>query len=239
MRLCEGRIDGGRSPFLKLEAHIVGKLRPDLRGAGLQAGCRRDHGGQGGVVDVDTLRRVARLVFGFGDDHRDDLANIAHDIARDHRLRHRHLGRTHRRQRGLVRALGQRRTHLPRQTAEPVGVGFCAGEHGEHARHRARGSGIDCDNSRMRMDRTHEDRMRLAGQDGVGYELSGAGDQGKHPAPQRACADAGRPLGRRRSGLQIAGGVMHYGWMLGLGGLQGGNRIDFGLNSNGELGADI
>ena len=161
------------------------------------------------------------MIFGVRDDHRDDLANIAHDIARDHRLRHRHLWRTHRRQRGLVRALGQRRTHLPRQTAEPVFVGLGAGEHGEYARQRARSIDVDCDNSRMRMHRPHQDRMRLAEQDGVGYELSGAGDQGSILAPQRAGADAGRLAGRG-VGLEDRGlGVMHYGGCLRLGGLTG------------------
>ncbi len=83
------------------------------------------------VLDVDPLRRAAGLLRVLGSDERHRLAEVAHAVARQHRLV------------GKLEAVGLR--------ARDVAVG----EHGVHAGHRQRLRDVDLDHARVRVRATN------------------------------------------------------------------------------------
>ena len=150
-----------RRPVAALEAvgEIARRFVPEPRRPGGERRRRIDDRLQRPVLDLDPLGRVARLLAGLGDDERHRIADMAHPAARQ-RMARRH---DHRRDR---RDLGD-----ARQRADPVGVEIGFGEDAAHARHRARGGGVDPSITRMRMRRA-QDTARAAGPGGEVLDIA-------------------------------------------------------------------
>ena len=147
---CERRIDRIRIAPAPVHADIARHLGGNLRRTG---GTRGGSGGdrrQWPVVDHHALGGIERLRARLGDDQRDRLADMAHLVARQQRLRREgewlaglHVG-------------FHRRTHR----LQPVGSRILAGQHGQHAGHRARRRGVDPLDPRMRVRRAQHHGMR-------------------------------------------------------------------------------
>ena len=99
--------------------------------------------GQRLVLDRDQLGRVLRLVQGLGDDEGDRIADIAHPLLRQQRLRA---------DKGRRAVLLAARDQRP-QRAEAAPLELGAGQHREHPGRGARLLGVDRDDPGMRMRR--------------------------------------------------------------------------------------
>ncbi len=118
---------------LEVGADIVLHVVEHGRRAGLGGRAGLGHGGQRLDVDHDRFRRVACLGLGLGDDEGHRIADEAH-LVRGQRIARRRL---HLR----AVAVGHHHHRLERAVAGGVEVG--SGPDPEHARHRARGFGVD------------------------------------------------------------------------------------------------
>ena len=140
----------GRKPG-PVERDVAGRLRPQQRGVGLD--CRGDVGHRVArrVIDRDEFGRVACRRFGFGNHHRDRVADMPDDVAGQRRpVRHDEpIAVRHRR--------GNR--YISDAFAFEVGGGE-DGENGGLSRCLAR---VDAADGREGMGRAHEHRMRRAG----------------------------------------------------------------------------
>lgn len=184
------RLDGhaGHSAHVELVRH-------DVRGPrerGVDADVGRDvvpHGrraalGRGRRVHDERERRpghphglggVLRLGPRLGHDHGDGLAHVAGLVGGQQAVRAEEDRAAARRRQLQVVAV--RRHRIVRDGAETVGEDVGPGEDAEHARHRARGAGVDRDDAGMSVRRAHHRRVRLAGQREVVAESPLAAEQ--------------------------------------------------------------
>ena len=107
-------IDRGLVAQMPVVADIAGRLlRPHLRRAGFQRLGRIDDGRLDGVIDVDLLGGVARLAEALGDHDRDRVADMAHPVDREHRMRRLGHRRAVLRMRPASRTAGRRSRRPP------------------------------------------------------------------------------------------------------------------------------
>ena len=114
---------------------------------------RGDHGGQGLVLHFDQLGGVFRLVQSLGHDEGDRLADVAHALLREQRLRGDERGRT---VTLLSRHDGSQRSQAPR-------AHVVARQYGDHARSLPRRAHIYGQQARMRVRRAQHASARFAG----------------------------------------------------------------------------
>ena len=76
-------IDGSPIAALKLEAHIAGRVLPDLGSAFVKRILERN-GREHLIVHSEQLSSVLRLVERLRNDQRDAVAHMAHEICRQH-----------------------------------------------------------------------------------------------------------------------------------------------------------
>ena len=109
--------------------------------------------GRSVVVDVEQLGGVLGLLAGFGDHHRDRVADVAHLADGEHRVR-----RLRHRRAVLV-------VDLPAagQAADAVGRHVGAGIDRDHAGGGLGGCRVDCSEARVRAVGAADDRVELAG----------------------------------------------------------------------------
>ncbi len=86
-RLADRGLDRGGIAEMPVVADIARRLRPDLRRARLQRRDDFDDRRLDGVIDGDLLGGVARLPEAVGDDDRHRVADMAHTVDRQHRMR--------------------------------------------------------------------------------------------------------------------------------------------------------
>ena len=124
-----------------------------------------DHRRQRLVVDVDEVQGVVGLVGGLRDHDRDDVAHVAHGVARHHGV----LGH-------LQVGVGQEpRARHGLQVAGRVGSGV----DGEHAGRGLRRGRVDALDAGVRVRAAQHDRVHHAGQLDVVGEGAGAGEQAR------------------------------------------------------------
>ncbi len=174
----ECRIERGLVAEMPVVADVAGDAVVYQRRAGRG---RRGHGRDRGQVfefDRQQFGRVARLLLGFGDHHRDRVADMAHLAVRKHGV----LGLGHRAAVLVV--------DLPtaRQPADRDEVG--AGVHRDHAGRGFCGRRIDGNDFRVRPVAALDHRVQLAGAvDVVDVVAVPGGEAQVFLAPDR-CADA-------------------------------------------------
>ena len=127
------RRSAASSPMRPIVDHVARRFRMQLRRARLDRRANIGGGRKFFVIDDDGFRRIARLVLGLGDHHRDRLADEAHRLRR-HRRPRAHL---HRRA-----VLGCDRPAAD-QIADLVVDDLLSGQHADHARHLHRRRRID------------------------------------------------------------------------------------------------
>ncbi len=71
----------------RVEQHVAGVVRPNLRRTLLHCIDETNGGRQGRPLDLDRLDRVPSLLDGLRHDERNRVANVPHDIARKDRIR--------------------------------------------------------------------------------------------------------------------------------------------------------
>ena len=86
-RLGEGGIDRGEVAEAPVVAKIARHIGKDLRRARLQRLAGIDDRRLLDIVDLDLVGRLARLLEGLGDDDRDRVADMAHMVGRERRVR--------------------------------------------------------------------------------------------------------------------------------------------------------
>ncbi len=123
--------------------------------------------GQHLVVDLDRFGRVLRLLQRLGDDEGDGIADIAHPLAGEERLRRGEGGAAVAPLARRLRALG----------AEPAHRLVLAGEHQQHAGHRPCGVGGDRHDAGMAVRRAQHIAAHLPGDRHVVDITAGAADQ--------------------------------------------------------------
>jgi hypothetical protein len=72
---------------LEAEGQVARRFRPDLRGPRVQRAAQLGHRGQDVVIDHDLLAGVARCLAAPGDDEGDEVADMAHPVARQRKTR--------------------------------------------------------------------------------------------------------------------------------------------------------
>ena len=161
-RRRDGGLGGGPVARGEDVGDIVGGLVPDPRAA--RRGGRRGvrHRRQRVIVDVHALGGVLRLGQGLRDHHRHRIADIAHPLRAEALVRRSEHGR----------AVGPGALERHLHGAEAVAGEIGAGEDGDHARHRARGGGLDGPDARVGMRRAQHDQVDLAGQVDVVVEAA-------------------------------------------------------------------
>ena len=150
--LGKGLVDPLSIASLQLKADVAGCLRPHFRRVAREAVEQR-HGRQTLVVHREKFGGILGLLQGFGDDQRDAIADMAHEVLRQYRP-----------QRTIVlRALRQAWKPRAWQAADFLLGYVLAGEHGQHAGRVASGSRVNAENFRVRVPRPHdigEDHIR-------------------------------------------------------------------------------
>ena len=161
------------------ERHIVGRLVPNDRRAGLDRILDIDHRRQRLVVDLDQFGGVLRLGQSLGDDEGDALAHGAHLVG------------------GENTALGAKAFrpahvfgHRGRQPAELIGQHIGAGQNGEHAVGGLGLGGVDALDARMRVRRHDNDGVALQRQVEIVDVTAAAGDEARVFNPRHGLADA-------------------------------------------------
>ncbi len=165
---------------LPVEAGVVRRLVPDLRGAVLDRVRDGDHGGKLLVVDLDQLGGVARLVTGLGDDDGDRVADMAHAPQGQRRVRRLDHGRA-------VPRLDQ---PAAGQAADLVGGHVGAGEDAGDPRGLPRRRGVDAADARVRVRRAQDVGVELVGPVDVVGVAAVAGDEAPVLLAPEARADA-------------------------------------------------
>jgi hypothetical protein len=173
-----GRVAVAVAPF---EAEIAGRLfRQQRRAGGAGRGGGR-HGGQRHVLDRDQLRRVLRLVARLGDDERHRLADVAHLVHSQERLRLEGEGLA-----GDGIGLG-----AGAQRRESVGGDLGGGQHRQHARRGKRRRPIDAVDPRVRMRRAQHHRMDQPVERQIVEIAAAPGQEAQILPPLRRIADLG------------------------------------------------
>ncbi len=132
--------------------HVARGFRMQLRRARLDCGADIGRNRQFLIVDDDGFRRVAGLVLGLGNHHRDRLSGEAHDFRRHRRpSAHLHAGAVLRRDRPAAD-----------QIADLVVDDFLSGQHPDHARHALRSRDVDALDPGMRVRAADEMRVGQA-----------------------------------------------------------------------------
>ena len=139
------------SPAVWVKAWLSGTAFPHRDGARQDRLLGGSDGGQRVVFDLDRLGGVLGLLQRFGDDEGDGIAEIAHPVAGEKRLR-RGKGRA------AVAPLARRHRALGAELAQRL---VLAGQHQEDAGHRLGGVGRDGDDAGMAMGRTQHIAARL------------------------------------------------------------------------------
>ena len=178
--LGEGLVGRGLVADLPVEDQVAGCLGMKLRRAFLQGVGRMDDRRQLLIGDFDGLGGVARLGLGLGDDHRERLADIAHDVGGERRIGA-HL---HRRA-----VLGGDRPAAD-QVADAVALQLLAVQDRDDARHALRRAGVEPGDPGMRVRRAHEGRILHAGDAHIVHIAAAAGDEPPVFLAQNLCADA-------------------------------------------------
>jgi hypothetical protein len=132
--LGEGGVGRGLVADQLDEADVVGAAVPDLRGAGFDRLGGGDNRRQRIVIDLNQFGGVLRLRIGFGDDEGDRIADPAHAVLGQHRIRR----REHR------RAVAALEAAMRRQFAQARFLPVGRGDDGEHAGRGFRRRSIDC-----------------------------------------------------------------------------------------------
>ena len=178
-RLAEGVFHRGFITERPVVDHVAGCLGVQLRRARLD---RRANVGRGRkllIIDDHRVGRIARLVLGLGDHHRDRLSDEAHRLRR-HRRPRAHL---HRRA-----VLGCNRPAAD-QIADLVIDDLLSREHADHAGHFHCRRGIDALHPGMSVRTAHEVGMRHALQLDVVDVAAFAGDETPIFLAHHACAN--------------------------------------------------
>ena len=149
-RRLEGRVGGRFLADGPVVDHVAGGFRMQLRRARLDRGADIGRNRQFLIVHDDGFRRIASLVLGLGNHHRDRLSGEAHDFRRHRRPRaHLHAGAVLRRDRPAAD-----------QIADLVIDDLLSGQHPDHAGHALRSRDVDALDPGM--------RVRAADEMGVG-----------------------------------------------------------------------
>jgi hypothetical protein len=86
-RLGKSSIDRGQVAQMPVVAEIARRFGEDLRCARRQRFGRVDDGGLLDIIDAQLFGGLAGLSQGFGDDHRDRVADVPHAVAGERRVR--------------------------------------------------------------------------------------------------------------------------------------------------------
>ena len=168
-------------------ARRCGGAGPELRRARIKGGAAVDDRVDLFVLHLDQLGRVARGRARFRDDHRHRIPGVHRPLSREQRMRHVD---------GLLAAAARDFVRLD-QRCDPVRLKLAMREHRDDPRRRRRIAGVDRDDPRVCMGRTHDVRVRLAGALDVTDEPAPSGEQGGVLAPRDAGADDGGGRGGR------------------------------------------
>ena len=162
----------GRLPvaLFAVEGDVAGVVLPHRHGRPARLLVRR-HRRQGLVLDGDGFGRIERLRFGVGHDHRHRLARVSCLRRRERRL----AGVGHR-SAVAVQPREWRGAGQGRDGADPP-LDVLSGQDAQHAVRRPRRRGVDIEDPRMRMRRTHHYRARGAGLGKVVGEAAPAGEE--------------------------------------------------------------
>lgn len=150
------RLDGLGIADRPVIGKIAAILFPDDRRIRRKRARRiRDHG-QVFIIDHHEVRRIARLRRRFGHDHRHQIADMAHPVARDQPARRLEDRRAIR----VLQHIGSGRI----DSAEPRLFRVLAGIDGDDARRRLRIFRVDARDPRMGVGAAHHHRIELARQ---------------------------------------------------------------------------
>ena len=152
-RPADRRVDRREIAQMPVVAEVARRLVAHLRRAGLQRRGRVDDRGLLGIVDADQLGRVARLRQGVGDDDRDRVADMAHPVGRQHRMRR----LDHR------RAVLRMDEPAAGQPADAVGREVGGGVDGRDPGCRPRRRGVDAGDPGIRVRAAQDEGVELAG----------------------------------------------------------------------------
>ena len=158
-----------------LHRDVVRHLVPQHRRAGPHRILGMQHERQFLVTHFDRLGGVHGLRLGLRHHHGDRFADMPRLVGRQQRIgpdEHRAAVGP-----GELHVEFGLRHRIVRDRPKLVGGAVGAGEHAEHARHRLRRRGIDRDNARVRIRRTHHHRIGLAVEIEIVGEAALAGDQ--------------------------------------------------------------
>jgi hypothetical protein len=150
-RCRQRRIGRGLVADLPVIDQIARRVVVDLRCARCQRLVGAGDGGQFVIADLDRLGGDPRLGLGFGDHHRDRVADIAHPLGGECRPR------PHVHRRSVLRI----DRPAADQVADPVLGQFCAGQDRNHALHRAGPCRVHPGDPGMRMRRPDKGRIGL------------------------------------------------------------------------------
>ena len=201
-----GRLDIAEHGFHR---DVIRHLVPKHRRAGPHRILGMQDERQFFVSHLDRFGGIHGLRLGHRHHHGDRFADMPHLVGRQERI-----GPT---EHGAAAGTGQLhvefglRHRIVRDRRKLVGGAVGAGEHAEHARHRLRRRGIDRDNARMRIRRTHHHRIALAVEIEIVGETALAGDQ-----PRIF-------LARHRLADEAVAGFVRSGFVVHLGSLAPGN----------------
>ena len=191
----EGRID--RLPVAGRvgEGFVARVVVPHRRRAGRERRLGRNDGGQRLIVDFDQLGGILRLAQGFRHDEGDRIADIAHPVLRQERLRADESGG----------AVAPSPRHPGTQRAKPATPQFGAGQHREDARHLDRTPRIERDDPRMGMRRAHDMAARRPRRPDIVDIAAPAGQEAQillpaHPLPDPLHAHRPGPRHSFRTG---------------------------------------
>ena len=130
------------------------------------------------VAHDDALGGVLRRRGGFGDHHRHGLADMAHAIRRERRMRRIERRAPPRPDEGAqLDVVGVGGVRHVGDAAAARGRIVVGGNDREHARELRRGAGVDAVDARMGVGRAHEGRIGLAGGRGIIGEAAAPGDE--------------------------------------------------------------
>ena len=150
-----------------VDRDVAGRLRPDLRRAGLHRFAQIGHRIGRRVVDLDRLGAVLRRGEGLADHHGDRLADVAHALAGQRRAdRHDQLG-----------AAASRHRRVLRQIADVRRLDVGRGDDRDHALDGQRRLGVDRLDVGAGVRRADEAGIGLARQRRVGHVAAGAAQQ--------------------------------------------------------------
>ena len=177
-RLGAGRLDRRTVAELGLESEIAGDGVMDDGRAGGERRERVGDRGQHLVAHDDALGGVLRRRGGLGDHHRHGLADMAHAISGERRMRRIERRPPPRPDEGAqLDVVGVGGVRHVGDTAAARGRIVVGGDDREHAGQLRRDAGVDAVDAGMGVGRAHEGRIGLAGSRGIVGKAPAAGDE--------------------------------------------------------------